>query len=214
MKNIKIIRWLLPMFIMLGLNIQAHAADLAVGAKVSTLGFGVEAVTNVVPMLVNVRLQGNYFNYDTTVTDTNVTYDGQLKLGSVGLLADIYPLATKLRITGGLYYNGNKLDMNAQQAGFVVIGGNAYLNPNITTTVDFNQVAPYVGIGWGDAISSGSPIGFNIELGALYQGTPNTSIVAPGVAPADIAVEKQRLDDALNWFTWYPVIAVGVNWRF
>ncbi|MFQ5355704.1 MAG: hypothetical protein ACE5DY_04305, partial [Mariprofundaceae bacterium] len=129
-------------------------------------------------------------------------------------LADIYPLATKFRITGGLYYNGNKLDMNAQQAGFVVIGGNAYLNPNITTTVDFNQVAPYVGIGWGDAISSGSPIGFNIELGALYQGTPNTSIVAPGVAPADIAVEKQRLDDALNWFTWYPVIAVGVNWRF
>jgi len=205
---------LFPVFVLLGYNPHAYAADLAIGAKVGTLGFGVEAVTNVVPMLVNLRLQGNIFNYDTTITDTNVTYDGQLKLGSVGLLGDVYPFASKFRITAGLYYNGNKLDLNSQQTGVVVIGGNAYLNPGITTTVDFNQVAPYVGIGWGDAISSGSPIGFNFELGALYQGSPNTSIIAPGVAPADLAIEQQRLDDALNNFSWYPVIAVGVSWRF
>lgn len=197
-----------------GLSSRAQAADLAVGAKVGTLGLGLEATVNLVPMVANIRLQGNLFNYNTTITETNVTYDGQLKLGSVGLLADIYPFASKFRITGGLYYNGNKLELNSQQAGVVVVGGNAYLNPNIRTTIDFNQVAPYIGIGWGDAISSGSPFGFSFELGALYQGTPNSTVIAPGIAPADIAAEKRKLDDSLSRFTWYPVVAVGVNWRF
>jgi len=214
MRNYKRCSLMILLLALAGLSSRAQAADLAVGAKVGTLGLGLEATVNLVPMVANIRLQGNLFNYNTTITETNVTYDGQLKLGSVGLLADIYPFASKFRITGGLYYNGNKLELNSQQAGVVVVGGNAYLNPNIRTTIDFNQVAPYIGIGWGDAISSGSPFGFSFELGALYQGTPNSTVIAPGIAPADIAAEKRKLDDSLSRFTWYPVVAVGVNWRF
>jgi len=199
---------------LLGFATPAQSGDFAIGAKVGTLGLGAEAVINVVPMVANLRLQGNVFNYNTTLTKTNVSYDGKLKLSSVGLLADIYPFAGKFRVTGGLYYNGNKFNLNAQNTGAVVIGGNTYINPNIQTTIDFNKTAPYIGIGWGDSISSGSPIGFSFELGALYQGNPSSTIVAPGVSPADIAAEKKQLDDSLNWFTWYPVVSVGVNFRF
>ncbi len=198
----------------LGMNTTAQASDVAIAAKVGTLGLGVEATTNIVPLFANVRLQGNGFNYNTTITDTNVTYDAKLKLASVGLLADIYPFAGKFRVTGGAYYNGNKLTMNARPLGNVVIGGTTYTNPTVATTIDFNKFAPYAGIGWGDAISSGSPIGFSFELGMMYMGKPKTSIVAPGVSAADIAAEKSKLDSSLKNMQFYPVASIGVNFKF
>jgi len=198
----------------LGMNTAAQADDFAIAAKVGTLGLGVEATTNIVPLFANVRLQANGFNYNTTITDTNVTYDAKLKLATVGLLADIYPFAGKFRVTGGAYYNGNKLTMNARSLGNVVIGGTTYTSPVVTSTVDFNKFSPYVGIGWGDAISSGSPIGFSFELGAMYMGKPKTSIVAPGVSAADIAIEKRQLDNALKNMQFYPVASIGVNFKF
>ena len=202
------------MLFLLGAHGVAQADELAVGVKAGTLGLGLEATTNIVPLFANVRLQGNGFNYNTTITDTNITYDAKLKLASVGLLADIYPFAGKFRVTGGVYYNANKLDMHAQAKGAVVIGATTYTNPVVTTTVDFNKFAPYVGIGWGDAVSSGSPLGFNVEVGAIYQGTPKTSIVAPGVSAADIAAEKQQLDNSLDNMKVYPVISLGMSYKF
>jgi len=214
MKNLKYGIKGLAVFLALGINTAAHADDLAIAAKVGTLGLGIEATTNIVPLFANVRLQGNGFNYNTTITDTNVTYDAKLKLATVGLLVDIYPLAGKFRVTGGAYYNGNKLTMNARPLGAVVIGGTTYTNPTVATTVDFNKFAPYLGVGWGDAISSGSPIGFSFELGVMYMGKPKTSIVAPGVSAADIAAEKSRLDSSLKNMQFYPVASVGVNFKF
>ncbi|PCI45267.1 MAG: hypothetical protein COB41_01940 [Proteobacteria bacterium] len=214
MKNLKYGIKGLAIFLALGINTAAHAGDVAIAVKAGTLGLGIEATTNIVPLFANIRLQGNGFNYKTTITDTNVTYDAKLKLATVGLLADIYPFAGKFRITGGAYYNGNKLTMNARPLGAVVIGGTTYTNPTVSTTVDFNKFAPYAGIGWGDAISSGSPIGFSVELGAMYMGKPKTSIVAPGVSAADIAAEKTRLDNSLKNMQFYPVASIGVNFKF
>lgn len=204
----------LTLLLAMGINSAAQADDLGVAAKVGTLGLGLEATTNIVPLFANIRLQGNTFNYNTTITKTNVTYDAKLKLATVGLLADIYPFAGKFRITGGAYYNGNKLTMNARPLGAVVIGGTTYTNPTVTSTVDFNKLAPYAGIGWGDAVSSGSPIGFSLELGVMYMGKPKTSVTAPGVSAADIAAEKSRLDNSLKNMQFYPVASVGVNFKF
>jgi len=214
MKNMKYGMKGLALLLAMGMNTAAHAGDLAIAVKAGTLGVGVEATTNIVPMFINARLQGNAFNYSTSITDTQVTYDAKLKLATVGLLADIYPFAGKFRVTGGAYYNGNKLTMNARQLGNVVIGGTTYNSPTVATTVDFNKFAPYAGIGWGDAISSGSPIGFSFELGVMYMGKPKTSIVAPGVSAADIAAEKSKLDSSLKNMQFYPVASIGVNFRF
>ncbi|MFQ5518925.1 MAG: hypothetical protein ACE5E3_02875, partial [Mariprofundus sp.] len=86
---------------------QAVAADAAVGLKASTLGVSGEVVTNVVPALLNARLQVNGFNYNTTVSATDFNTDASLKLLSVGAIADYYPFAGKFRLSAGLYYNAN-----------------------------------------------------------------------------------------------------------
>jgi len=208
----------------MGLVQPAVAGDMAIGAKVGTLGVGVEVVSNVVPMLVNARLQLNGYNVNKTITDTQVSYDAKLKLFSFGALADVYPFAGKFRLTGGLYYNGNKLTMTGVPAAgsSYTINGTVYTAAQVgslTSTVDFNKVAPYAGIGFGDPISSGSPIGFNFDLGVLYMGQPKTAITATGAAtnPAlatSIAAEKQKLDNSLSNMKFYPVASIGVTFRF
>ncbi|NOX25021.1 MAG: hypothetical protein GXP59_02700 [Deltaproteobacteria bacterium] len=201
---------------------SAYAGGVAVAVKASTLGAGVELTTNIVPGLLNARLQVNGFKYNKTITETQVTYDGRMKLFSAGAIADIYPFAGKFRISGGLYYNGNKIDITGTPTSTqtFTFNGTSYTAAQVGSvhgTIDFNNLAPYLGIGWGDAISSGSPFGFSFEVGALYQGKPKTSIVTSKTAPglsADIAAEKKKLDDSLNNFKFYPVVSLGFNWRF
>lgn len=198
----------------------ALADGLAIGLKAGTLGVGVELTTNVVPALINVRLQGNGFDYSKTITDTQAVYDAKLKLQSAGLIADWYPLAGKFRISGGVYYNGNKFAGTATPvAGTITIGNTTYTTAQagtVSANIDFNKVAPYVGIGWGDPVSSGSPLGFSFELGALYQGKPKSKVTAtgPAVVAAALAAEQQQLDNALNNFKFYPVISLGINYKF
>lgn len=206
----------------MGCATSAQADGFALGVKASTLGAGVEVTTNLVPMMLNGRIQLNGYNYSTTVNQTDVSYDAKLKLFSVGALADFYPFGGKFRLTGGVYYNGNKLDITGvpNAAASFVFNGRTYTAAQIGTVhgrMDFNKVAPYVGIGWGDAVSGGSPLGLGVDIGVLYQGKPKTSIstskTVPGLA-ADIAAEKAKLDNSLNKFKFYPVAAISLSWRF
>jgi len=200
---------------------NAQADGFALSAKAGTLGAGIELTTNIVPLMLNGRIQMNGFRYNTTVTDTNVKYDAKLKLFSIGALADFYPMAGKFRLSGGIYYNGNKLDITGvPNANSFIFNGTTYTSAqvgNVSGTMDFNNFAPYVGVGWGDAVSSGSPLGFNIDLGVMYQGKPKTSIsTSSSVAglAADIAAEQTRLDNAVKNFKFYPVASVGISWHF
>jgi len=201
---------------------QAAQADgVAVGVKAGTLGGGVELTTNVIPMLLNARIQANGFRYNTTVTNTSVHYDAKLKLFSVGALADFYPFAGKFRVTAGAYYNGNKLTLTGvPTAASYTFNGTTYTAAQagtVTGTMDFNKFAPYAGIGWGDAVSSGSPIGFNIDLGVLYQGKPKTTLTATGAAAGlttDIAAEQTKLDNNVKKYKFYPVASIGISYHF
>jgi len=222
------LKWIVPALsvCVISAGQYAQAGDIAVGVKASTLGISGEVVTNIVPMLVNARLQINGFNYSKTLQDTTVTYDAKLKLFSAGALADIYPFAGKFRVTAGLYYNANKFSMTGvpSVAQNFIINGTTYNTTQIGSVraqVDFNKVAPYLGIGWGDSISSGSPFGISFELGALYQGKPKSTVTtsqATGInanlLATNIAAEKKKLDDALTKMKFYPVISLGVNYKF
>jgi len=200
----------------------AQAGDVAVGVKASTLGVSGEVTTSMIPGLLNARLQVNGFKYNKTINDTQATYDAKLKLLSAGVIADIYPFRGKFRLSGGLYYNGNKFTLHGVPAAGTsyTFNGKTYTAAQVGSvngSIDFNKFAPYLGFGWGNAVSSGSPFGFSLEVGAIYQGKPKTSLttsITSAQLQRDIAVEKKKLDDAMNNFKFYPVIALGFNWRF
>lgn len=78
-----------------------------VGVRAGTTGIGADVAFKVVPTL-SARLGYSYLNYDHTVDNTDVSYDGKLKLSNASFLLDWSPLGP-FRITGGLIANNNKV---------------------------------------------------------------------------------------------------------
>lgn len=204
-------------------SISVEAAGLALGARVSTLGLGVEVTTAFTPFL-NGRAGFNYLTYSDTRTESGIRYDADLELQSVTALLDWHPFAGGLRVTAGAVFNDNQLDMTAKPATSFTIGNNTYL-PNqvgvMSGKVTFDDVAPYLGIGWGNAVGDGQRFSFALDLGVLFQGSPQAKLTAVGgllasdpAFLADLRLEEQNLNNELDNFELYPVVGAGLAYRF
>ncbi|MFQ5481514.1 MAG: hypothetical protein ACE5ER_02045 [Nitrospinaceae bacterium] len=216
-------RWSL-LAILASLFIPPHAIaqdGLAVGLRASTLGSGLE-LTLPMSQHFNLRGQGNGFAYSHTLNEANLSYDADLRLLTVGGILDFHPFAGSFRLSAGAFYNGNELELKAKPAGnsFNINGRTFTLSQagSVTGEVTFNDVSPYVGIGWGNPVRKGSKWGFQFELGALYQGVPNVTLTASGAVASlasNIAAEQAALQNALNdpLFRWYPVISLAISYR-
>ena len=202
------------------LTLPAYA-DTTVNGKVSTLGLGVEAAFPVTET-VDGRIGVNGFNYTfNKVTSSNgnsTTYNGNLDMQSLQAMTDWHPWQSSFRVTGGLVYNNNKYSGTAQPTnGIIYLGGTPYnfAGASVNATVDFNKIAPYLGIGWGRTLKN-SGFSFTSDIGVLYAGTPNTSVTPVNfiATPSDIANANASLKDALNSFKFYPLVSVGIGYSF
>lgn len=197
-------------------------ASAGVTLKGGTLGFGAD-VTVAVHEKLNARLNLNKFGYSFEVKgeedDTDIT--PEISLLSAGALIDWHPGAGGFRLSGGLYLNKNKLDLTADVGQTVEINGNDYTLSDLEGTVDFNSVAPYLGIGYGNAAGGDGHWHFAFDLGVIFQGAPQVDLRATVSDPAlqqqldrDIAEEEQDIEGDVEIFQFWPVVSLGVSYRF
>ena len=196
--------------------------------KAGSLGAGLD-ISNMVNDKVALRANINGLRINRNENLSDISYDGTLTLLTVGVLADYYPFETSFRLSGGLYYNGNKLEGTATPASgeTIDLGDNNYIGVNqigrVDAKIDFNKVAPYLGVGWGNKPTSGG-WGFTFDLGVMYQGSPevyanavpNASLpqsVKDQIA-VDVEKERKKIEDDASSYKWYPVLMLGVNYTF
>ena len=202
---------------------MSNAEGIGVGAKIGLLGFGVDVTKSFTPM-INGRIAFNTFSFDASGTESDIDYDADLNLQTAGVLVDWHPFSGGFRTTAGVYINNNELEMTAKSAVSYDIGGTTYTPAEIGNfggTVDFNNTAPYLGIGWGNAVEKGQRLTFSFDLGVLFQGSPNVSFTASGgtlssdpTLLADLATEEAQLEDDLSDYDMYPVLSVGAAFQF
>lgn len=212
-------------FLVLGLSGLANADSgrFAVSVKpINTLGLGVEGTARILPKL-NARLGINYYRYTYDEEEDDVDYDVDLNLFSGSALLDWHPFAGTFRISGGLLLNKNELEMDARPNEPVEIGDQEYAASEVGTLsgdLDFRSVAPYVGIGWGNAVGEDKRWGFVCDLGIVYQGSPDADLEATGpiasdaTFQADLAREEENLEDDFEFLKYYPVISFGISYKF
>ncbi len=205
----------------------ASARDMAITGDVGTTGAGLHLVT---PLMnsVNARIGFNAFSDSRTEETDGATYNAKAKLRTFDALLDYYPSSTQFRMTAGLVYNGTKVTANARPK-----AGNSYeFNGRlydatdvgeIDAKIDFNKVAPYLGIGWGNAVAKGW--GFTTDIGVLFQGKPKVNLENRGCDPtlpgdtcttlaSDLEAEEDELRDDVKDFRYYPVIRIGLTYKF
>jgi hypothetical protein len=197
---------------------------VAVGVKVGTLGLGADLSLPVMPDRLNLRLSGNYLNYSYDGTADDIDYTFTLDFKDFMLLGDWHPFANNFRISAGAVWNSDsKVKLEGTPTDNVEIGDHEYTPEQVGTLngeLVFESVAPYVGIGFGNAIGPYEQTwSFVFDLGVIFQ-TFDSSLTADGpivgdpTFQADLKKEQDDLQDSCDQFKVYPVLQFGVAYHF
>lgn len=200
----------------------------AITPEVSTLGLGASVTTRIAPQF-NARLGLNAFSVGVDVEETDVTYEGDIELLNISGVADYYPFQNSgFKLSAGLVVNDNQVDGTLQgNTGQEVSIGNETFEvgtdfDDVDAKVEFsNDIAPYLGIGWGNPVRPDSRWNFNVNLGVMFVGSPEVSLDPVNVDPqvqqqVDDAVDQEveDLEDEIDDFNIYPVLTLGVSYQF
>jgi hypothetical protein len=217
------------------------AGKIGVQAKVSTLGVGGEVAIEVARR-VNVRGGFSLFNFTHSFDKDGITYDGTLKFRSATANLDLYLLGPFHVSPGVLLYNGFSVAATASApAGKTfTLGGTTYESGAASPlggslAIAPRKAAPEVLIGFGNLVPrSGRHFTANLDLGVVFQGSPNAALTLTGLACAppntsgascvnaatdptvqsNVIAQQNKLNNDLKAFKYYPVLSFGIGWRF
>ena len=198
------------------------AGGLAIGAKMGTLGPGIEVVGYLMSNL-NLRVGGNYLPLSTDGSTDEVDYDIELSFANALATLDWHPFCNNFRISAGFALNNNELDMTGDVTENTTIGDKEYTAAEIGRlkgSATFDEYAPYLGIGFGNAVADDVDLTFSFDLGILFQGSADIKLQSNGTASGDpefqanLRKEEQDAQDVADDFKIYPVISFGICYYF
>ena len=202
---------------------SANAAGL--GLRAGSTGVGVDIGFGIAPTL-SARVGYSGLKFDTEVNTADVNYTSRVKLSNPSGLLDWSPLGP-FRITAGIVGTNSQADLTGVPSGgtFTINGATYQASDvgNLSGTVKAgNSAAPYLGFGYGNVAGAG--VNFYFDVGVMFQGSPKVTLTA-NCGPAlpagqcaqlqsDVAAERQRVEDKLSKYKYYPVANIGITIGF
>jgi hypothetical protein len=89
-----------------------------------------------------------------------------------------------------------------------------------------DQLAPYLGLGWGDPLGGDGGWSVGFDLGAIFLGSPDVSLELDTPLPIDtvpglrelvdelLAQEEAELEQEIGDYDLLPVVSLSVGYRF
>lgn len=205
---------------LLAISNSALADDFWLGAKVGTLGIGLEATWRPIPWM-DLRAGGNAYDYEETGSQAGINYDATLQLSTYYLTANFLFPASPFRISLGGFSNSNEVLMISADNSTFNIGGTSYSAAEVGTlnsTTTFDSTSPYLGAGFDFTLFG--QVGMSLDFGVLWQGDPKVSLTADGLLADDptfiaqLEQERLELEDDVDALKAYPVVSLGFNFSF
>ena len=218
--NRRIIVAALTTVLLAALPLSADPGRLAIAGRAGTLGLGGDVMINILPDL-NLRLGVGAL--DLVVRGVPRVGDFELDLLTFPVTLDWYPFDDKFYVSAGVVFNETDVTLDASYSGTVDIGGTTYTAAEVGVLsggLGFENVAPYIGIGWGNAFGRSRRWGFLADLGVAFTGSPDVALSATGTLAADPTfranLERERADieEDLEDFKIYPVLSMNLYFRF
>jgi len=227
-------RTIRPLFVLAALTAVSTSAEaqVALTGKAGTLGLGAELTVGFSPQLDG-RLGANAFSYSQRREASRIEYDADARLRTATALLDWFPGGRSFHLTGGLVWNGNRVEGRSipSAAGTYDIAGvqvPVSIVQRLDGRADFDSVVPYLGFGWGHPTASTRKAGVALDLGVIFQGkarvhlTPvipagSPILTTPGAREALnllVQQEERDLEKEASDYEYYPVLSLGVWYRF
>lgn len=203
---------------------QAGSAQASIGIAphIGTLGVGADVALSVSRFLT-VRGGVNVQPYDPSFEVSDIDFDIFLPSPNFTALVDLHPTGGGFRITGGFVFSSENIEVEANLTASQEIGNQTFSAADIGTLTgvfDGEDVAPYLGIGFGH-VGSGV-VGIFFDLGVSFVGEPDVSLSANGRLATEqsvegnefrneLAQEERDLQDDAGVLKLYPVIQIGLS---
>ncbi len=198
---------------------NAHAQE--VYAHAGSLGAGVGAAYSLNNWAgVHAEMEGFGLSHSVTVDQNK--YEGHLNLIQGGLYLDLFPFRNSgFRVTAGALINDDELKAHAvpNAEGNYKIGDDFVpaVGGAPSAVAKLPTVMPYIGLGYGHKPQS-KGFGFTFDIGAAY-GQPHVDYNIPTIyslftSQANIQQEEQKITDRVVKYHWYPVVQLGITYRF
>lgn len=192
----------------------------ALAINLSTVGIGIEYAHNINKHL-NARLRLNLLqisNLEQAMelggAPTFIT--ANVDIFNTDLLLEYLPFSNKnfKLVVGGSFISSGKADINIAYNEAIKYG-DIVIEPedigDMTIGVDYAGFAPYMGLGWGRAVPRKN-VGFGIEIGTYYVGSPDVSLAATNML-ADTSQEEGQLQENMNDYKWFPFLNLRLAFR-
>jgi len=202
-------------------------------------GFGLFAGTTGLGLALSLPLRNEYLNlrgvlatldYDTDRDLDGIVYDVNLDLRSGGLLLDLHPFGGGFRISGGVFALKHDFKGTATPEQEVELGDEIFTPEEagtLTAIVGYDRsFAPYLGLGWGNAVAPASRLSFAADIGVMFTDNPTIDLTADSpladsnpALKAELLTELEKEEDAINEedlgdIDLWPVITLGVSYHF
>jgi hypothetical protein len=194
----------------------------ALDVKAGTLGIGADLSRSIVPSVLNLRVGASFFSLtQNDIEGNDIHYNAKLKLGAVPVVLDVFPFKHWFRLGGGVVVNLTDFEGTGQpQNGYLEIGDHRYSADSVgelKAKLKLNRAAPYFGIGFNNPIKKSGHLGFFVDLGVLYHGTPAIDLMSTRTFPilqADLDKQIQKANDTIKDYSFFPVLQLGFSYKF
>ncbi len=210
--------------------------SIAVGLKADTLGAGIEIATPI-SLRFNLRSSYNFLAFNDSFNLDGINYNARLHLKSSETTLDWFPLPEVYVSSGILWFkNSMTAPVNVGPGQTFTLGSQTFLNSvddpigGNSSVVYPHSFAPLLLVGLGNIIPrSGRHLSFPFEIGAAYTGSPQLSLNLSGTicttqgcvnlsqnteAQSSLKQEIQKLNKDLSAYPLFPIVSMGVSYRF
>lgn len=212
-------------------------STFALGFKANTLGAGVELATPL-SRSFNLRASLNVFAFAHPFNIDGTDYNAELHFRSGQLTLDWFPEHSGFHISPGLVYLKNNLSAIASvPAGqYFELGAQGFTNSvddplNGQATVVYpHRIAPMLMLGFSNILPrNGKHLSMPYEVGVVYTGAARVNVALNGTACTyqgcfdaaknpeiqhNLQNEIDKLNHSLKSFPVYPIISLGLAYRF
>jgi hypothetical protein len=204
----------------------ASSADFGLYGTAGTVGFGGGVATNFNQHL-GARVGYTTYTYDVEdLEESDLTFNGEADVGGAQAILDWYPMGGSFRLSLGAVEAAD-VDVKAKPVGgtftFDDVEYSADDVGEARGRADFGSLAPYVGLGYGRALSTDGHLSFTADLGVAFTGAPDVNLEVTCNAPnpaicaqlvSDAAAEEAELQNDANDYKYWPVVSIGVAYKF
>ena len=209
----------------LGVGVADAGASSSYRVEAGGGTMGVEAgVASRVSPRVGWRATANYLTFSFDSTISYVDYEMTPEFKAAAFYLDFYPFAGNLRLSGGVQFGDNVIDLEGRPRQDLLDGLPANLTAlaadvRLDGEVGFRSVAPYLGLGWSTGRDRGWGVSF--DLGVYFLGPPTVDrlevihpLAAHPVVQSYLDEERAKIEDDLEPFQYYPVASLKLSYTF